>query len=452
MSRSAPFVPRVELPEKLADLFTGTADVRGAYGGRGSAKTRSFAKMTAVRAYALDRAGRSGIILCGRQFMNSLADSSFDEIRHAIRSEPWLAAGFDIGERYIRTASRRIEYAFMGLDRNIDSVKSKSRILLAWIDEAEPVTEEAYIKLIPTLREEDSELWVTWNPESKRSPTHKRWREGTPDPRIKIVEMNWRDNPWFPKRLERTLQRDLLDRPESYEHIWEGGFATVFVGAYYAKEMNDARIAGRIGDVPYNPTLPVHTAWDLGIGDSTAIWFFQVVGNEILVINYYENHNMSLQAYCEMLNAMPYSFGVDWVPHDAKGREYGTGRTRVETMIEFKRRPDVVPLHRIEDGINDVRKALPRCWFNQATTEAGLDALRQYRTEYDDDKQAFKDKPRHDWTSHGADAFRGLAMAYQAIVEPPKPVEKPVGIPLAEMTMTQFFEFSEDTAEKRERV
>ena len=152
---------QLRIPDKLVPVFEGEADVRGAHGGRGSAKTRTFAKMTAVRAHMWDMEGRDGIILCGRQFMNSLADSSLEEIKIAIREEDWLAPHFDIGETYIRTKSGRISYSFAGLDRNIDSIKSKSRILLAWIEEAEPVTEEAWVKLIPTLREEDSELWVT---------------------------------------------------------------------------------------------------------------------------------------------------------------------------------------------------------------------------------------------------------------------------------------------------
>ena len=210
---------KVELPPKLVEVFSGEADVRGAYGGRGSGKTRSFAKMTAIRAFVWSKAGRKGIILCGRQFMNSLADSSLEEIKAAIESEPWLAAHFEIGEKYVRTRDGNVRYEFTGLDRNIDSVKSKARILLCWVDEAEPVTEEAWAKLIPTLREEDSELWVTWNPERKTSPTHKRFREAK-DPRVKVCQINWRDNPWFPDVLERTRQRDMKARPETKVEAW----------------------------------------------------------------------------------------------------------------------------------------------------------------------------------------------------------------------------------------
>lgn len=409
---------QLELPPKLIPVFTGPADVRGAYGGRGSAKTRSFAKMTAVRALMWDRAGREGIILCGRQFMNSLDDSSMEEVKAAIRSEPWLLDNFEIGEKFIRTKSRRISYKFVGLDRSLDSIKSKSRILLCWVDEAEPVTEEAWVKLIPTLREEDSELWVTWNPESKRSPTHRRFREGHPDPRVKITEINWRDNPWFPSVLERTRQRDLRDRPDKYDHIWEGAFATVFEGAYYVKELLQAREQKRITTVQVEPLLPVHTAWDLGIGDSTAIWFFQIIGNEIRVVDFYESHGQGLPHYAQMLKAKGYKYGDDWVPHDAKVRELGTGRTRVETLQALGRKPKLVPAHTLMDGINATRETLRHCWFDEERTDYGLDALRQYRSEYKEDEAVFTDKPLHDWTSHAADAFRYLAMAWKAMQAP----------------------------------
>ena len=295
---------RIELPPKLLWVFSGEADVRGAYGGRGSAKTRSFAKMTAIRAYKWDMEGAEGIILCARQFMNSLDDSSMEEIKAAIRSEPWLHAHFDIGEKYIRTKSGRIAYKFAGLDRNIDSIKSKSRIKLCWVDEAEPVTEDAWTKLIPTLREEDSELWVTWNPESKRSQTHQRFRVNNTDPRYRITEMNWRDNPWFPEVLERQRKRDLEQRPDQYAHIWEGDFRHIFEGAYYVKELSAALANGRIGAVPYEPSLPAHTAWDLGKGVNMAVWVWQIDGGQIRVIDYIEgSHDDGIPNLVAKLNA-----------------------------------------------------------------------------------------------------------------------------------------------------
>ena len=237
---------QIALPPKLKPIFTGPADVRGAHGGRGSGKTRSFALMSAVRAYQWAGNGAGGIILCGRQFMNSLADSSMEEIKAAILSQPWLAPHFEIGEKYIRTAPHmpgRIDYAFSGLDRNIDSIKSKARIRLAWIDEAEPVSEAAWSKLIPTLREEDSELWLTWNPEKRDSPTNARFRDNA-DPRMKIVQVNWQDNPWFPGVLNRTRLKDAAERPDTYHHVWEGDF----------KDVSDAQVLkGRFRSEEFTP-------------------------------------------------------------------------------------------------------------------------------------------------------------------------------------------------------
>src|SRR5690606_7819585 len=153
-------VAKIELPPKLIPVFSGPARYRGAHGGRGSAKTRSFAKMTAVRAYMFAEAGISGVMLGAREYMNSLEESSMEEIKQAIRSEPWLDAYFDIGEKFIRTKNRRVSYVFAGLRHNLDSIKSKARILIAWVDEGENVSEVAWQKLTPTVREFGSEIWV----------------------------------------------------------------------------------------------------------------------------------------------------------------------------------------------------------------------------------------------------------------------------------------------------
>lgn len=232
---------RLELPPKLIPVFSGEARYRGAYGGRGSAKTRSFALMSAVRAYMFAEAGVSGVILGLREFMNSLEDSSMEEIKQAIRSVPWLDAYFDIGERYIRTKNRRVWYGFAGLRHNLDSIKSKARILIAWVDEAETVSEVAWQKLLPTVREEGSEVWVTWNPEKDGSPTDTRFRKKPPTG-SKLVELNYSDNPWFPSSLEaeRLNDRDRLD-DQTYAWIWDGAYrensdAQILAGKYRVAE------------------------------------------------------------------------------------------------------------------------------------------------------------------------------------------------------------------------
>lgn len=232
---------RLELPPKLIPIFTGPARYRGAHGGRGSGKTRTFALMTAVKAMMFAEAGVSGVILCGREFMNSLEDSSMEEVKQAIRSVPWLDAYFEMGEKYIRTKNRRVSYVFVGLRHNVDSLKSKARVLLAWVDEAESVSETAWMKLRPTVREANSELWCTWNPEKDGSPTDKRFRKEAPA-NAKIVEMNYSDNPWFPDVLEQERQDDRkrLD-DQTYAWIWEGAYrensdAQILAGKYRVDE------------------------------------------------------------------------------------------------------------------------------------------------------------------------------------------------------------------------
>ncbi|HII3699334.1 TPA: PBSX family phage terminase large subunit [Pasteurella multocida] len=229
---------QIEIPPKLIPVFSKpNMRYRGSFGGRGSAKTRTFAKMIAVIAYKRAMAGDSGVILCGREFMNSLEDSSLEEVKQAIRAESFLNDFFEIGEKYIRTKCGRVSYIFSGLRHNLDSIKSKARILLAWVDEAESVSEMAWSKLIPTVREHNSEIWLTWNPEKRDSATDKRFRQFPPDSSV-IVEMNYTDNPWFPDVLEQERLNDKKRLDDAtYRWIWEGAYleaseAQIFNGKY----------------------------------------------------------------------------------------------------------------------------------------------------------------------------------------------------------------------------
>lgn len=213
--------------------------------------------------------------------------------------------------------------------------------------------------------------------------------------------------------------------PSQYAREFECSFDAAILGAYYGIEMEAAEREGRIRPQLYDPSLPVHTAWDLGMGDSTAIWFFQVFGSEIRFIDYYENHGFALDHYVGVLNAKPYRYEADWVPHDAKVRELGTGRTRVETLTMLGRKPRLVPDHKLMDGINATRLTIPKAYFDSITTKLGCEALRQYQSVWDEDKKCFGDKPLHDWTSHAADAARYAAMAWREIAPAVKTVTKP---------------------------
>lgn len=418
---------RLEVPPKLIPVFDGEADIRGSYGGRGSGKTRTFAKMSAVRAYMWSKAGREGVILCGRQFMNSLDESSLEEVKAAIRSEPWLEPHFDIGEKYIRTRDGRVQYKFAGLDRNIDSIKSKARILLCWVDEAEPVSEEAWQTLIPTLREEDSELWVTWNPKRKGSATDLRFK-GSTDPRTKIVEMNWRDNPWFPAILERVRVKDLDERPDQYEHIWEGGYAKIMAGAYFARQIAEMKAQGRLSRVAADPLMTIRAVWDIGgtgaKADATSIWICQFVGREIRVLDYYEAQGQPLAAHVQWLKDNKYGKALCILPHDgvSNDRVYSVSYEGALRDAGFEVR--TIPNQGTGAAslrIEAARRMFPSIWMNEATTEAGLYALGAYHAKRDE-VRGIDLGPNHDWSSHAADAFGLMCVTYET---PETPGQKP---------------------------
>lgn len=420
---------RIELPPKLLPVFAGAADYRGAWGGRGSGKSRTFAKMTAVRGYQWSKAGDSGIIVCGREFMNSLDESSMAEVKAAISSEPWLAAHYDMGENYIRTRDGRIEYDFIGLRRNLDSIKSKARIKLMWVDEAEPVTSTAWEKAIPSVREHDSEIWVTWNPGRKSSATHQRFRVDPPA-RSKIVELNWRDNPWFPDVLNRKRLEDQEKRPESYGHIWEGDFATVTVGAYYARHLVEARAQGRIGRVAADPLMTIRAVWDIGgtgaKADACSIIICQFIGREVRILHSYSAKGQPLAAHIQWLRANGYGIAQCILPHDGEKNDSVFDVSYESALRAAGFDVVVVPNQgtgaaglRIEAG----RRLFPSIWFNEATTEPLRDSLGWYHEKKDENRDVGLG-PNHDWSSHDADAFGLMCIFYEGAGDTPKKLPK----------------------------
>lgn len=415
---------QIAIPPKLIPLFIGPADVRGSYGGRGSAKTRTFAKMAAVRGYMFGGSGESGIILCARQFMNSLDDSSLEEVKRAIEEEPFLAAYYDVGEKYIKSRDGRIAFTFAGLDRSIESVKSKGRILLCWVDEAEPVTAEAWSILIPTLREEgenwNAELWVTWNPKRKTAAVESRFRN-TNDPLIRVVEMNWRDNPKFPAKLERERLRDQQERPDQYRHIWEGDYVSVIEGAYFAKHLTEAKAQGRIGNVAADPLMTIRLVCDIGgtgaRADAFTIWAAQFVGREIRWLNYYEAVGQPLASHLEWCRGQGYTpqRAQFWLPHDGDSNDKVYDVSYASALRAAGYTVTVVPnqgkgaaMARIEAA----RRLFPSMWFNAPTTQAGIDAIGWYHEKKDEIRQIGLG-PNHDWSSHGADSFGLGAVIYE---------------------------------------
>ena len=251
---------------------------------------------------------------------------------------------------------------------------------------------------------------------------------GTPKGRnwfYEVVRQSRTEPDWYSLTL-RASETGLLDAEElasakrmltedQYAQEYECSFEAAIVGAYYGRLMNEAEADKRICGVPYDPAALVWTAWDLGIGDSTAIWFAQVVGREVHVINYYDASGHGLDHYAGVIRALPFNYGGHLLPHDAQARELGTGKTRIETLQSLGLKGTVVAQHAVDDGINAVRMMIPRSWFDAARCARGIDALRVYRAAYDDKGQVLKSRPVHDWSSHPADAFRYLAMGLDGV-------------------------------------
>lgn len=244
------------------------------------------------------------------------------------------------------------------------------------------------------------------------------------------------DADWF-KLMLKASESGIIDPEElkaakkvqtedQYEQEFECSFEAAIRGAYYGKEMKAAEEAGRITGVPYEPVSDVWVSFDLGMDDSTVLWFAQMVGREVRIIDYYEAHGMALDHYVKVMRDKPYVYAGYLLPHDAKVRELGTGKSRVETFESLGlRNCQVVPQQSVEDGINAVRLLLPRCWFDKDKCKQGIEALKQYRADFDEKRNVYSGRPLHDWTSHAADSFRYLALGMKPANKWDEPIKYP---------------------------
>ena len=202
-------------------------------------------------------------------------------------------------------------------------------------------------------------------------------------------------------------------------------FEAAIQGAYYAQEMKTAKQEKRVTSVPYDPSTSVITSFDLGIGDSTAIWFAQFVGQEIHLIDYYENSGVGLDHYAKVLHEKGYHYESHILPHDVKVKELGTGKSRLETLDNLGvRNIEIAPKLSVDDGIQASRSMINKCWFDEEKCERGIEALLQYRREFDEKLKSWRGRPLHDWTSHGADSFRYLAVGYRPNINWGEPIKR----------------------------
>lgn len=382
--------------------------------------------MICIRGRIYGEAGISGQMLCGRQFMNSLADSSLEEIKRAIEDDEWLAEYYEVGQNYVRSRDNRITFTFAGLDRNIASIKSKGRILIGWIDEAEPVTDVAWDILIPTLREEGSdwnaELWVTWNPKRKKAAVEKRFRFAN-DPLIKGAVINWRDNPKFPAKLERDRLRDKAENEDQYDHIWEGDYIGTVVGAYFAKAITKAREDRRIGRVGPDELLTYKAFCDIGgtgqKADAFTIWVAQFVGREPRVLKYYEAVGQPASAHMTWLRDSGFVGGntTIWLPHDGDKQDAVFDVSYRKAFESAGYAVEVVPNQGKGAAMSRVKSAQrvwPSIYMDEEGCSAGLEALGWYHEKRDEVRNVGLG-PNHDWASHGADSFGLMCVVFESV-------------------------------------
>lgn len=236
----------------------------------------------------------------------------------------------------------------------------------------------------------------------------------------KGIALNERKRAWYAKKAENQLG----DMKREYPSTPEEAFEASIEGAYYADQMAAAELQGRVGKFPAVPGVPVETAWDIGMGDYTSIWLYQRVGGRFRFIGYVQNSGEGLPYYVNDLKARPLIYSAHYWPHDGVVDEWGSGKSRIEQAQELKMKVEIVPRMLVDDGINAARSVFAHCEFDEEGCSEGLKALRSYRKDWDEERGVWKDKPRHDWASHGADAFRTFATQYKRTPQAP-PAPKP---------------------------
>ena len=408
----------IEVPKPFIELFEPTKEWRHMvyYGGRSSGKSTTIA--TALLIKGMEKRVR---ILCVRETQNSIAESVHQLMADLIGKhglETWEVTKDEI--RNTKTGSNII---FKGVHNNTQAIKSLEGVDICWVEEAQSVSMESIDVLVPTIRKAGSFFVWSFNPLTAEDPVWTRIVKAKDD-RTLVVEVN-------SDAIETLLSPEIIherekmraENPELFEHVWLGKPLTANTGSVFGKQLAQAREDGRIGKVPYDDSLGVYTAWDLGIGDATAIWFFQVTtGGEIHFIDHYESSGEDLGHYVSYIQNKPYNYNKHFLPHDANSRELQTNMTRVEF---FGQRGiynvEVLRPTRFVLGQDDIslvaRPKFSKCWFDEEKCQRGLECLRAYHYEYDEHNQLLKSTPKHDWSSHSSSAFIYAMMAETENVE-----------------------------------
>lgn len=405
---SSPDELNVEFPPKLAEVLFKPKRYLFIRGGRGSGKSWSVARALIIKAFSSPER-----ILCTREVQKSIKQSVHQLLKDQINALG-LDGFFQVLETEIRGLNGSAFY-FSGLsDQTASSIKSFEGCTIVWCEEAQTITQRSWRILTPTIRAANSEIWATYNPELDTDETH-QMAVIRPSPDTVSIELNYHDNPWFPDVLEaerKEAQRTM--KAEDYAHIWEGKCKPAVEGAIYFDAISASISAERIREVPHDCSLKTHVIFDLGMADSMTLILVQKVSSEIRVIHYIEGNQRILADYNAELRSLrlddqPMNWGNIYLPHDGFHTRHQTGKDDATILRGFGWNVQPVPNIHVNSGIDRAREVFPRVYFNKARTERLVECLKRYRWNISA-KTGEAVHPLHDEYSHGADAFRYLAL------------------------------------------
>lgn len=392
------------------------ARYKGAHGGRGSGKSHFFADL-AIEDSLAEKGLRT---VCIREVQKSLKESAKRLIEDKlIEHRLGEADGFKVFREVIETPGDGL-ISFQGMqDHTAESIKSLEGYGRAWCEEAQSLSARSLSLLRPTIRATGSQLWFSWNPRRKVDPVDVMLRGGALPTGAVVVRANWSDNPWFPSVLEQERLDCLKNTPDQYDHIWEGGYAAVIAGAYYAQSLALAKSEGRIGRLAKDPLMRVRAYWDLGgrgmKSDATSIWIAQFVGREIRVLDYYEAVGQPIGAHIEWMRSRKYEKALCVLPHDGAPVNPVADASWQTALEAAGFEVEVIPNQgagAARARIEAARRRFPMIWFNEVPTEPGRTALGWYHEKMDDERNVGLG-PEHDWSSHSADAFGLMCICYE---------------------------------------
>lgn len=410
-------VLRLETARVFSPLLQ-PARYKGAWGGRGSGKSHFFAELLIEDALLIPGMRAA----CIREVQKSLKQSSKRLIEDKLKAyNLGERAGFKVYREVIETPGDGV-IIFTGMqDHTADSIKSLEGFDRAWIEEAQSLSHRSLELLTPTMRKEGSEIWASWNPNRPTDAIDQLLRgENTPTGAV-VVNANWKHNPWISQVLLQEKDDCLRMTPDRYPHVWEGEYATVLEGAYYARHLSEAALEGRIGFFGKDPLVKLHAVWDIGgtskKSDATAIWIVQYIGEEIRLLDYYEAVGQPFESHVNWLRDKGYDDALMVLPHDGRKHDMVYKVTPEGFLQDAGFTVESIPnqgagavLSRIEAA----RRMFPSCRFHDENTKGGREALGWYH-EKRDEVRGLGLGPEHDWASHGADAFGLVAIYRQGI-------------------------------------